>query len=227
MSPVADAKVLRTAAKERVFAPAYYFYGDDDYLKNEELRRLIDAAIDPGTRDFNLEFLRGAEVDATTLGSIAGTPPMMAERRAVVVREVNALRKDARAVLDTYLERPAPDALIVVVTGAGVKHAKALLSSTTTIQFAQSGARSTVDSTTSSTTSGSVDHERRGEAATGSGRHRTGATAGGADACRVHRRQNHRRSGRGGRWFGRAETLGDFRCRSPEDAVAALGCWTR
>jgi DNA polymerase III subunit delta len=142
MSPVADAKVLRTAAKERVFAPAYYFYGDDDYLKNEELRRLIDAAIDPATRDFNLEFLRGAEVDATTLGSIAGTPPMMAERRAVVVREVNALRKDARAVLDTYLERPAPDALIVVVTGAGVKPDKALLSSTTAIEFAPlSGAR--------------------------------------------------------------------------------------
>jgi len=142
MSPVADAKVLRTAAKERVFAPAYYFYGDDDYLKNEELRRLIDAAIDPATRDFNLEFLRGAEVDATTLGSIAGTPPMMAERRAVVVREVNALRKDARAVLDAYLERPAPDALIVVVSGAGIKPDKALLSTTTAIEFAPlSGAR--------------------------------------------------------------------------------------
>jgi DNA polymerase-3 subunit delta len=142
MSPVADAKVLRTAAKERVFAPAYYFYGDDDYLKNEELRRLIDAAIDPATRDFNLEFLRGAEVDATTLGSIAGTPPMMAERRAVVVREVNALRKDARAVLDAYLERPAADALIVVVSGAGIKPDKGLLSTTTAIEFAPlSGAR--------------------------------------------------------------------------------------
>jgi DNA polymerase-3 subunit delta len=142
MSPVADAKVLRTAAKERVFAPAYYFYGDDDYLKNEELRRLIDAAIDPATRDFNLEFLRGAEVDATTLGSIAGTPPMMAERRAVVVREVNALKKDARAVLDAYLERPAPDALVVVVAGAGVKPDKALLSTTTAIEFVPlSGAR--------------------------------------------------------------------------------------
>jgi DNA polymerase-3 subunit delta len=142
MSPVADAKVLRTAVKERGFAPAYYFYGDDDYLKGEELRRLIDAAIDPATRDFNLEFLRGAEVDATTLGSIAGTPPMMAERRAVVVRDVNALKKDARAVLDAYLERPAPDALILLVSGAGVKPDKALLSAATAVEFAPlSGAR--------------------------------------------------------------------------------------
>ncbi|HEV8445741.1 MAG TPA: DNA polymerase III subunit delta [Gemmatimonadaceae bacterium] len=140
--PAADAKVLRTAAKERSFDPAYYFYGDDDYLKNEELRRLIDAAIEPATRDFNLEFLRGSEVDATTLGSIASTPPMMAERRAVVVREVNALKKDARAILDAYLDRPAPDALVVLVAPAGVKPDKALLSTTTGIEFAPlSGAR--------------------------------------------------------------------------------------
>jgi DNA polymerase-3 subunit delta len=142
MSPVVDAKVLRTAVKERSFAPAYYLFGDDDYLKNEELRRLIDAAIDPATRDFNLEFLRGGEVEATTLGSIAETPPMMADRRAVVVRDVNALKKDARTVLDRYLERPAPDVLLVLVAGAGVKADKTLTAATAAIEFAPlSGAR--------------------------------------------------------------------------------------
>ncbi len=142
MSPVVDAKALRAAVKERKFAPAYYFYGDDDYLKTEELRRLIDAAIDPATRDFNLEFLRGAEVDAATLGSIADTPPMMADRRALVVRDVNALKKDARMVLDQYLERPAPDVLLVLVAGAGVRPDKSFMSSTSAIEFAPlSGAR--------------------------------------------------------------------------------------
>jgi DNA polymerase III subunit delta len=142
MSPVVDAKVLRAAVKERDFAPAYYFFGDDDYLKHDELRRLIDAAIDPATRDFNLEFLRGADVEATTLGSIAATPPMMAERRGLVVRDVNALKKDARAVLDEYLERPAPDVLLVLVAGAGVKPDKALTARTSAIEFAPlSGAR--------------------------------------------------------------------------------------
>src|SRR3982750_3560966 len=100
MSPVIDAKSLRTALKDRTFAPAYYFYGEDDYLKNEELRRVIDAAVDPATRDFNFETLRGTDLDAETLGSIVGTPPMMAERRVVVIRDVHALKKDARAALD-------------------------------------------------------------------------------------------------------------------------------
>jgi DNA polymerase III subunit delta len=142
MSPVVDAKVLRSAIKEREFAPAYYFYGDDDYLKSEDLRRLVDAAVDPATRDFNLESLRGADVDATTLGSIAATPPMMAERRALVIRDVNALKKDARTVLDDYLERPAPDILLVLVAAAGVKPDKALTSRASAIEFAPlSGAR--------------------------------------------------------------------------------------
>src|SRR6476620_8563709 len=103
MSPAVDAKALRSAIKDRAFAPAYYFHGEDDYLKNEELRRLTDAVVDPKTRGFNYESLRGADLDAEALGSILGTPPMMADRRMVVIREVNALKKDARAALDAYL----------------------------------------------------------------------------------------------------------------------------
>src|SRR5579885_2743814 len=99
MSPVADAKALNSAIKTREFAPAYYLHGEDDYLKDEDVHRLIEAAVEPATRDFNLEILRGSDVDAETLGSILGTPPMMAERRVVVVRDAQALRKDARTML--------------------------------------------------------------------------------------------------------------------------------
>jgi DNA polymerase III subunit delta len=121
MPPAADAKVLRTAIKERSFAPAYYLHGDDDYLKDEELRRIVDAAVDPATRDFNFETLRGGDVDPETLGSLLSTPPMMAERRVMVIRDVGALKKDARAVLDKYLKRPAPDLLLLLVAPAGAK----------------------------------------------------------------------------------------------------------
>jgi DNA polymerase-3 subunit delta len=142
MSPVADAKGLRGAVKSGTFAPAYYFYGDDDYVKAEELKRTIDAAIDPATRDFNLENLRGGDVDATSLGSILATPPMMADRRAVVIRDVAALKKDARTALDAYLERPSSDVLVMLVSPSGVKADKALVAKTEAIEFAPlSGAR--------------------------------------------------------------------------------------
>jgi len=142
MSPVADARILRTAVKDRVFAPAYYFHGQNDYLKDEEVRRMVDAAADPSTRDFNVEVVRGAEVDAETLGSTISTPPMMAERRVVVVRDVSALKKDSRAMLDNYLKRPAPDLLLLLVAPAGAKADARLVHATTAVEFdALSGAR--------------------------------------------------------------------------------------
>ena len=142
MSPVVDAKALRTAIKDLAFAPAYYFHGEDDYLKQDELRRLTDAAVDPATRDFNFETLRGADIDPETLGSILGTPPMMADRRMVVLRDVNALKKEARAVLDAYLKRPAPDLVLVLLAPSGIKPDKGLLTSASALEFEPlSGAR--------------------------------------------------------------------------------------
>src|SRR5262245_54029877 len=108
-------KALRAAIKDGNFAPVYYLYGDDDYLKNESLRDALRAAVDPATRDFNLETLRAGEVTGESLGSILGTPPMMADRRVVVLRDANLLKKDARGALDRYLERPAPDVLLLII----------------------------------------------------------------------------------------------------------------
>jgi DNA polymerase III subunit delta len=142
MSPLADAKSLRTAIKDGSFAPVYYFHGDDDYVKEEDIRRILEVAIDPATRDFNLEVLRGAEVDAETLGSIVSTPPMMAERRVVVIRDVGGLKKAAREMLDRYLKAPAPDLLLLLVSPAGAKTDKSLVARTSAIEFKPlSGAR--------------------------------------------------------------------------------------
>lgn len=140
--PAADSKVLRAAIKDHSFAPAYYFHGEDDYLKDEELKRLLEAAVDPATRDFNFEQLRGGDLDAETLGSLVGTPPMMADRRVVVIRDVPSLKKDARAMLDSYLKNPAPDVLLILVAPAGAKEDKGLAGKTTAVEFAPlSGSR--------------------------------------------------------------------------------------
>lgn len=118
---LAEQKAFFRSIKDRTFAPVYYLHGDDDFLKEEAVRQLVEAAVDPATRDFNLEIRRGDETDAGTLASLLDTPPMMAERRVVVVRDVAALKKDARAALDRYLERPAPETVAVLVTLAGDK----------------------------------------------------------------------------------------------------------
>jgi len=119
-------KAFQTAVQQKQFASAYYLHGVEEYRKEEALRHLIAAAVDPATRDFNLDQRRGADLDAESLASLLAMPPMMAERRVVVIRDVTALRKDARGALDKYLRAPAPDLLVVLTAPAEAKADKAL-----------------------------------------------------------------------------------------------------
>ncbi len=128
-------RVVQAAVQSRSFAPVYYLYGDDDFLKDGAQRDLLAAAVDPSTRDFNLEVRRASELDAETLGSLLATPPMLAERRAVVLRDVTLLKKAARQQLDRYLKHPANDTLLLLVSPAGTKADPSLASLATVLDF--------------------------------------------------------------------------------------------
>jgi DNA polymerase-3 subunit delta len=97
----------------------FYLYGDDEFRKEELARRLIDAHLDPATKDFNLDSRRGSQLEVEELASVLATPPMMAEWRVVVVRETEALAASARAreLLMSVLSAPPPGlALILLAT---------------------------------------------------------------------------------------------------------------
>jgi DNA polymerase-3 subunit delta len=128
-------KTLRDALKRRSFDGAYYISGEDDYQKDDAVRQLIEAALDPTARDFNLDIRRAADLAPEALGVLLSTPPMMAERRVIVVRDVGTLKKDVRRVLDEYLRRPAPDLLLLLTSAAASKPDSALSAVTTQLQF--------------------------------------------------------------------------------------------
>lgn len=96
----------------------FFLYGDDEFSREEAVARIIDAHVDPGTRDFNLDQLRGADLDGETLASLIATPPMMAEWRVVVVRDAQALASTPkmRAVIESVLDRPVPGLALVLST---------------------------------------------------------------------------------------------------------------
>jgi DNA polymerase-3 subunit delta len=119
-------KALHTAVQKQQFDPAYYLHGEEEFRKEEALRYLVDGAVDPATRDFNLDQRKGAELTGEALGSLLAMPPMMADRRVVVIRDVTGLRKDARAALEKYLESPAADLLLVLTAPADAKADKTL-----------------------------------------------------------------------------------------------------
>lgn len=128
-------RTILAAIQAQAFAPVYYLHGDDDYRKDAAVRDLLNAAVDATTRDFNCEIRRGPELDAEALNDVLGTPPMFAERRAVVIRDVTGLKKAARAGLDAYLAKPAADTMLVMVTPAGGKVDPELVSLAETLVF--------------------------------------------------------------------------------------------
>ncbi len=115
---------LRLAIERRTFDAAYYITGEDEYRKDALVRGLVDALVDAAMRDFNLDTFRGGDVEAERVESLLNTPPMMADRRAVVIRDTGALKKDARGAIERYLAHPAPDAVLVLVAVAGAKEDK-------------------------------------------------------------------------------------------------------
>jgi DNA polymerase-3 subunit delta len=130
-------KTLREALKRRSFDGVYYVIGEDEYQKDDAVKQLTDAALDQASRDFNLDVRRASDLDAETLGSLLSTPPMMSERRVIVVRDAANLKKDARKALDQYLAAPEKDLLLILTATAGAKTDAALSNGATVLQFDQ------------------------------------------------------------------------------------------
>ena len=133
--PTVAERALRKSMREKVFDPVYYFVGEDDFLKEGTIREFLAAAVDVATRDFNAEVLRGADVSAAALETALNTLPLLVSSRVVVVRDVHALRKEARAVLARYLKHPASGTVLVLVAPAGEKPERAIAEAGSTVEF--------------------------------------------------------------------------------------------
>jgi DNA polymerase-3 subunit delta len=111
------------ALKRGEVASVYYLTGDADVLKDELTSSIIEAAVDPSARDFNLDVRAAGDVDGESLHALVETPPMLAERRAVVLKNLEQWRVNASVwqILDRYLDHPASTTVLVLVHGAGEK----------------------------------------------------------------------------------------------------------
>lgn len=94
--------------------PVYVFVGTERLLVEravEAIRRAIDAQGAPG---FNVDIFDGKGLDASTVSAAARTLPMMADRRLVLVRHVDAMTPTEQRQLADYLDDPADSACLVL-----------------------------------------------------------------------------------------------------------------
>src|SRR4029079_3315059 len=74
--------------------------------------------------------------DAESLDALLSTPPMLAERRVVVLRDVAKLKKGARTLSERYLARPTHNTVLVLVVPSGAKPDKVLSAHATVVEYA-------------------------------------------------------------------------------------------
>ena len=110
---------LLRSLKQRAPDPVYYLHGEEDVLKDEAVRALLERAVDPASRDFNVDQRAAADLDPEAFNALVNTPPMLTATRAVVLRGMEQLRKTAkvRQELLRYVDSPNPTTVLVLVHG--------------------------------------------------------------------------------------------------------------
>ena len=118
--PSRTTREFLSTLKKGEFDRAYYLHGPEEVLKEEGLRYLIERSVDPATRDFNFDLRSAGQLDPESVEALCNTVPMMAERRVVVIRDVEQWKRKtkARNAFLAYLERPSPETVVVLVQGA-------------------------------------------------------------------------------------------------------------
>ena len=104
---------LAVAFKHGNFAPLYFLYGEEGLLVDELQQLLLEHALQPHERDFNLDVFFGPEADVRQVLAACASYPMMAARRVVVVRAFESLAENRQFV--DYAAKPNPSAVVLLL----------------------------------------------------------------------------------------------------------------
>ena len=106
---------LETAFKHKNFKPLYLLYGTEHFLMTELQKHLLQNALEPHEKDFNLDIVYGSDLDIGQLLSLCASYPVMAQRRVVIVRNFEQVKDNKRFA--AYAGQPNPHAIVLLVCG--------------------------------------------------------------------------------------------------------------
>lgn len=109
-------ETLRATLADDTVASLYLLHGEEEFLVEEALHAIVDAALPGEAREFNLDAVRGSEIDVRDVVARASAFPMMAERRVVVLREAEKITGKDAEILSAYIEKPCPSTTLVLTS---------------------------------------------------------------------------------------------------------------
>ena len=95
--------------------PVYVITGEEEYLREKAVDAIINRFLDKSTIDFNLDVLRGEEVEWGALYNRLSSIPMLSDKRVVYIKDGNLLTKTVKESLEKkYLSNPVDSTVLIV-----------------------------------------------------------------------------------------------------------------
>jgi DNA polymerase-3 subunit delta len=105
--------------------PIYFLFGPEDFLIEEETKRLLDQTLSSSARGFNLHIFNSEEHTPEEIVQAAQTLPMFSKYRFILVSDADQFDEDKIKSLIEYIQDPSPSTCLVMVaqtSGPWKKH---------------------------------------------------------------------------------------------------------
>jgi DNA polymerase-3 subunit delta len=109
-------KELIARLRKGEIAHSYFFYGEEDYLKQEAVLLLKKMLIKHGAEDFDFGLLYAGEISAREVISIAETYPFVSEKKLIVVKNIDKFIDSELKEIIEYLKKPASFTCLVLMS---------------------------------------------------------------------------------------------------------------
>jgi DNA polymerase-3 subunit delta len=96
--------MLSLIKQEKIY-PVYLFYGKENYLKEDILKKLRNRLIDPVYRELNYKVFYGEKLSINEVINDLKTLPMISEHKLVVIKEAEKINKNDETKLADYFNR--------------------------------------------------------------------------------------------------------------------------
>jgi len=104
--------------KEGPLLPLYYFYGEEEYLKNKAVHLISERLGEKINRGLNFEVFSSSSTPIAILLDHARTIPFLGGRKIVLLKEAEKISAQEQEHLFSYLESPSRKTTLILTSSA-------------------------------------------------------------------------------------------------------------
>ena len=95
---------------------SYLFLGEEDFLKEAELKKLKSRFLDASTRDlnYNVFYAKDNDFRLKEMLDLLNTAPFMSPKRFVVLKDADSMPESGKESALFYLRNPQPSSIFIL-----------------------------------------------------------------------------------------------------------------